>query len=325
MIGEEKMKKIGLIIPYFGVLPNYFSLWLKSAAYNNSIDYLLFTDCDLSIYDIPPNVISIYMTFREVKQRVARFISFPFVLDTPYKLCDYKPIYGLIFEDYLKEYDYWGHCDPDVIWGDLSDYIKDELFEKYDRLYRRGHLCIYKNNQLINYAPLKKLDGSKISYEDIYKHRYSAHYDEGALLEELIRQQGGKQWDEDDFADVSYFYKQFILVKHNKLCENVTAFRWKEGKLIGLGINGDLEKEKEYSYVHLQKRKMKYKDGFLGDDFLITPNEFIPYSEEWNKWAIEWQQNDAEFEKRAKINNFKNQIKNIKDGALIFRMKGYLV
>ena len=40
-------------------------------------------------------------------------------LDRPYKLCDFKPAYGFIFGEYLKEYDYWGHCDIDIVWGDL--------------------------------------------------------------------------------------------------------------------------------------------------------------------------------------------------------------
>lgn len=315
------MNRIALILPYFGTLPNYFQLWLCSAGYNPQIDYLLFTDCSLENYEVPKNVHCIFTTFDEIKQMVSRVLNFKFVLQNPYKLCDYKPIYGVIFEDYLKEYEFWGHCDPDVIWGDLSHFITREHLEKYDRLYRRGHLCIYRNNEAINYAPLQKPVGSRISYQDVYRHRYSAHYDEGTLIEALIRQQGGKQWDEDDFADVSYFYKQFVLVKHDKLCETVAAFRWKDGKVVGLGIDGDLEEEKEYSYVHLQKRKMQYQNNVKENDYLITPDGFITYTEQWKQQALAWIKSDEEFEKRALRNNRKNQIKNIREGALYFRIK----
>lgn len=137
----------------------------------------------------------------------------------------------------------------------------------------------------------------------------------------MIRQQGGKQWDEDDFADVSYFYKQFVLVKHDKLCETVAAFRWKDGKVVGLGIDGDLEEEKEYSYVHLQKRKMQYQNNVKENDYLITPDGFITYTEQWKQQALVWIKSDEEFEKRALRNNRKNQIKNIREGALYFRIK----
>lgn len=91
------MNRIALIIPYFGTLPNYFSLWLKTAAYNKNFDFLLFTDCNLAEYGVPYNVKCIQMTFDEVKQRVGNILNFKFVLHNPYKLCDYKPLYGLIF------------------------------------------------------------------------------------------------------------------------------------------------------------------------------------------------------------------------------------
>ena len=49
-------KSIALVLPYFGVLPNYFSYWLESAGKNESIDFLLFSDCDFAQFDIPANV-----------------------------------------------------------------------------------------------------------------------------------------------------------------------------------------------------------------------------------------------------------------------------
>jgi hypothetical protein len=33
----------------------------------------------------------------------------------PYKICDWKPFYGHIFREYLVAYDFWGHCDMDII------------------------------------------------------------------------------------------------------------------------------------------------------------------------------------------------------------------
>lgn len=131
----DKLKRIALIIPYFGSLPNYFSLWLESASYNKSIDFLLFTDCNLSEYGIPDNVICKYMTLQEIANRINGILDFDFILHNSYKLCDYRPLYGLIFSDYIYDYQFWGHCDLDIIWGNLSNYITEELLDKYDRLY----------------------------------------------------------------------------------------------------------------------------------------------------------------------------------------------
>lgn len=318
------MNQIALVIPYFGKLPNYFALWLKTAGYNSGIDYILFTDENLQNFAIPENVKCFHMTFDEVRKRVANILNFNFVLHSPYKLCDYKPLYGIIFTDYLKEYTFWGHCDPDVIWGNLSEYITEDILKNYDRIYQRGHLCIYRNTNFINTAAIQKLETSSVYYKDVYSHRYIAHYDEGTLLRSLIEKQGGRQWNEDDFADISYFHKQFILVKQEKLCEAVAAFHWKDGEITGLGIDGDLDKAHKYSYVHLQKRKMNFQTERLGDDFLITPDGFIPYTPDWKNFAAKWLQDDPKFEKQAIKNNRKNQIKNVREGALIFRWKHLL-
>ena len=66
------------------------------------------------------------------------------MLTNAYKIVDYKPLYGCIFHEYLKDYSHWGYCDSDVIFGDLSKYLTDERLNTYDRIYQHGHLCIYK-------------------------------------------------------------------------------------------------------------------------------------------------------------------------------------
>ena len=42
------MNKVALISLYFGKFPANFGLWLKSAARNADIDFLLYGDCDVS-------------------------------------------------------------------------------------------------------------------------------------------------------------------------------------------------------------------------------------------------------------------------------------
>ena len=56
--------KVCFIIPYFGHLPNYFSLFLKTCAYNKNFDWLLITD-DPTPYNYPNNFRVIYMSFEE--------------------------------------------------------------------------------------------------------------------------------------------------------------------------------------------------------------------------------------------------------------------
>ena len=125
--------KIALVIPYFGKFNNYFELFLKSCEKNPTVIWFIFTD-DKSKYDYPANVIVTYMTFNELKDNIQSLYDFDILLDTPYDLCDFKVAYGEVFKNYLKEYDYWGYCDNDMIFGDIRKFITDDIFEKYNKI-----------------------------------------------------------------------------------------------------------------------------------------------------------------------------------------------
>ena len=59
---------------YFGKLPQYFNLWLKSAEKNSQIDFLIFTDCHYK--KLPKNVRFINMRLSDVKKRADNVIGF---------------------------------------------------------------------------------------------------------------------------------------------------------------------------------------------------------------------------------------------------------
>ena len=141
------MKKI-LILPYFGKFNNYFNLWLDSCKYNNDIDWLIITDNHIN--QISNNIKVINKTFEDLKSYIQKKFNFKINLETPYKLCDYKPYYGYIFEEYIKGYDFWGYCDCDLIFGDINKFIIQDIFDKYDKIFRRGHLSFIRNNKYIN-------------------------------------------------------------------------------------------------------------------------------------------------------------------------------
>lgn len=134
-MNETKYSSICLVVLYFGKLPNYFDLWLTSCKYNKTINFLLFTD-DKTKYDYPNNVEVIYTTFEGIRNQIQSKFDFKISLERPYKLCDFKPAYGYIFNEYLKEYDFWGHCDLDVVFGNLRKYLPEKILLNYDKIYR---------------------------------------------------------------------------------------------------------------------------------------------------------------------------------------------
>ena len=136
-----KESSICLVVLYFGKLPNYFNLWLTSCKYNKTINFLLFID-DETKYDYPNNVKVIYTTFENIKNQIQSKFDFNISLKKPYKLCDYKPAYGYIFNEYLEKYDFWGHCDLDVIFGNLRKFLSEEILMQNDKIYRHRSFFI---------------------------------------------------------------------------------------------------------------------------------------------------------------------------------------
>lgn len=56
----------------------------------------------------------------------------PVAIPNSYKLCDFKPTYGLIFSEYIAKYDFWGMGDIDVIYGNIRDFITEDVLNNND-------------------------------------------------------------------------------------------------------------------------------------------------------------------------------------------------
>lgn len=79
-------------------------------------------------------------------------ISFDFniALPSPYKLCDFRPIYGKLFQQYINGADFWGFGDIDLIYGDIRQFITENVLQNYDLISGWGHLTLVRNNDYWN-------------------------------------------------------------------------------------------------------------------------------------------------------------------------------
>jgi hypothetical protein len=146
--------KITLLNPYFGKWPAWFDAFLLSCKFNPEIDWLFFTDCPVP-EEFPDNVLFIPFTLEQFNQLASDKLNLTIRVQNPYKICDIRPAFGLIFDDYLEGVDFWGHSDLDVIWGNLMDFIPAGILETHDIFSPRkeklcGHFTLYRNTSKVN-------------------------------------------------------------------------------------------------------------------------------------------------------------------------------
>jgi len=267
--------KICIIGVYFGQLPEYFPLWMKSCKYNSTIDFLIVTDQEIK--NNSPNIKVINTTFKEFKELVQSKFDFSISLDRPYKICDYKVAFGIIFDEYLKDYDFWGHCDFDMIFGDIRKFLPDSILSLYDKVLPLGHLSLYKNTIKNNNG--FKLSGSHVGdYKAVFSSNKIFGFDETAGVLQIYRKNSLPVYEERIFADISEIYKRFRLALRDKNYK-YQVFSFNKGKIIREFYENKVYKFDEFIYMHIKKPK-NLKINFSNLDstecFYITNKGFYP-------------------------------------------------
>jgi hypothetical protein len=186
MPAPGKSPRILFLIPYFGRWPFWMPFFLESCRHNSDIDWLFFTDCGRP-ESAPPNVRFLGLGFDDYCQIVSRKLGISFAPSSPYKLCDLKPALGLVHQEYLQNYDYWGFSDIDLIYGELRNYFTEQRMAGRDLLStheRRisGHLCLLRNSPEMLNCFRRVPDWERLLAND--KH---AGFDEGAFSRLFVR------------------------------------------------------------------------------------------------------------------------------------------
>lgn len=278
------MKKIVFICPYFGKLPNeQIGLWLQSCKNNPTIDWIIFTDDNRDL-NYPTNVKVIYIKFEKMVEYIQKKFDFKIQLNNPYKLCDFKPTYGYVFDEYIKQYDFWGYCDmTDCIFGNIRNFLKDELLESSEKLGFLGHLTLYKNTKEINERFMLKTKSStelqcilgsceNKAFDELNEYSINTIYNEYNFNFTRI---------DEMYVDISPMNFSFQAVyydnnyKHFYKKLKPMIFEWNKGTLYECTIENLKIRRREIMYVHFQKRKMIKEFNGLKNNYFIIPNKFV--------------------------------------------------
>jgi len=283
------MNKICIVIPYFGKWPNWFGFFLKSCEFDPTVNWLIYTDCKTP-ESHPKNIEFIKSTLNDFNKLASKKLGFEINVRNPYKICDFRPAFGVIFGDYLKGYGFWGHGDLDVIYGNIRRFITDDILKKYDIItslkeHIVGHFTLFKNTQKIN-----EIFKNEPNYNLVFKSEADYIFDEKRdialrlvykkplkfktltikgmtkLVEELENKNQIKTYFDDLIADASHQHKKFKLI-------------FNKGKLFEEKTN------KEFLYFHIHRLKdivFCQENHNIPDLFYITSKKIF-YNEKIRK------------------------------------------
>ena len=127
-----------LIIPYFGKYPDWLDQWvanmerLKPMGY----DYLIVSSLEL------------------FEQRVRQKLGIePILKYGEAKVWDYRAMFGVLFDNEIQGYDFYGHVDFDVVFGDIQKFEPDlsklDIWSNHVD-YICGFWTLYRNTEVVN-------------------------------------------------------------------------------------------------------------------------------------------------------------------------------
>ena len=287
------MKSICLILPYFGKFNRYFSLFLESCRCNPTVHWLVYTDCTEQ-YNWPSNVRRVETSFEAFRQRFASHFDFEISLDKPYKLCDYRPAYGEVLADDLRGFDFWGHCDCDMIFGHIRHFLTDDILSEYPKYFTRGHMSFYLNDPEVNSYYLRQ---TYLPVSEVFTQPKAFSFDEWGGISRAWVNDRRPVYDELVMDDIAFGLDGFHLTKeltgrfspykeyqtdlsrrYRKMKHIMYSFR--EGELLRLWTEGGKAFREPVLYAHFQKRAMAMNVPDDSTRFLIAGDAFLPFEED---------------------------------------------
>ncbi|MBQ1556002.1 MAG: hypothetical protein IIZ79_00005, partial [Aeriscardovia sp.] len=189
--------------------------------------------------------------------------------------------YGEIFEEELRGYDFWGHCDLDLMFGNIRKFLTDDILEEYDKIGDQGHSTLYKNKTDINSLYRTHIDGIE-EYEHILSSSKNYVFDEQVICN-MYKELGKDYYNKTIYAHLNKYESSFYLghlseadVYKNKW----QVFGWKDGVLTRYYLHNNNVETEEFMYIHFWCRPITYiiKDCSSDDEYVMYPDVVKRYN-----------------------------------------------
>ena len=339
------INSILVIHPYFGKFPEMFPFWLESCKLNKDVDFLIVTDQHIAS---PASNIRVWnTTLPEIKKRAEDILKLPVWLEQPYKLCDFRPLFGQIFVEYACKYDFWGYCDCDLVFGNIRAFLTEDVLSHYDYIMGWGHFHIQrtKDPKFENVWKTARGLWRDVNWKGVFQSDKNEWFDElpygvSGRYYELYPDRCWMGYKDNQacyespasssltFCSLFNSYRLWKTWKgyQNHLDRLPFLMRGPQGDLhsiiyrkngidlfsIGINEDGNIEK-RSILYAHFYKRRLSVKTQ-NNVQYIIRPNAFIN-DRKLNKWLISFHSHHPnvywsyiKYRTNRKLNNIKKQI-----------------
>ena len=273
--------KVALILPWYGAKPWYWPLFEASAG-RIGMDVIVVAEKGFRVKERNFRVVE--MPLDEVRRRAEKALGTGVNLTRGYKLCDLRPMYGVVFADILEGYGYWAYGDCDVIYGrKFNDFLAKAVDENWDvatvrEKWLSGPFTMLRNVPKINtlFKRAKNWQEMLIRpdnqwFDELGKEWFKLQCFGGVPLDELYKRDwtfGGVVWTS---SDIRFLHEDVAVEDPLKCC--------------GLLMNRDgrlMFGRTEIAMFHAIE--VKRSPAFMGsmlrceclDEYMLTWNGYLP-------------------------------------------------
>lgn len=273
-------KKIILLIPYYGSWPEYIQIYNATCKNNPLLDICFITD--LKPFHNPSENIFFYsLSFPDLKKRIETVFNIDIARHTPYKLCDFRPAYSIIFSDLVRNYDFWGYGDIDLIYGNLTSFITEDVLKENDIIaFRPDHLhgpfTLYRNCDYIN-----NLFRRSENFNDIFTDPEYRSFDEFGLRNFIVYPAASLSDQPNDTISVIALKEanskkiklHMTLKSKEKISDTNDIVKYSKGQVT------DIYSQESYAFYHwvIEKRAAYFKYpkwNIVPDTYYISSTGF---------------------------------------------------
>jgi len=273
------MHSVVILTCWYGPYPWYFPYFIHSCSYNPSIDFYIITDNEQLILNKPSNVGIIFKLLSEIETTATDKFGFGVSISNPYKLCDFKPAYGFLFPELIEGYDFWGHGDLDIVYGDIRGFMTEEILNSYDIInsrhdYISGAFCLFRNKPEINTLFMQSRD-----YKKVYSSPEHFCFDECSFLRDQLAL-GSSILDFPDHTEsMTYVVRKTEADEELKAYFDFIAVEGTPGKIIWDKGKIFYKQKYEAMFYHLVRFKNECKRRKvldpIPDIYCFTPTNII--------------------------------------------------